>query len=185
MGAEGSAGDGSMLLGDGAATPTEEQKEKKKVAAAAASQSIRKAGSTISSSGGDDDFDGDEKLTGLNRWQTKGLFFKLSLWGCVGIAVVVSAAGAPTVPIIIMAQVINGLLLPCLAVCLFLCLNDADIMTVQPTTLKNAVVLLCVTITSFLAVHLVLDELSRAVAGPQSSRNDTNHSFGPQPNHSG
>ena len=48
----------------------------------------------------------------------------------------------------------------CLTVCLFLCTNDKSIMPDQPTLLKNGVMLFCVTITSFLAVHLVLDELS-------------------------
>lgn len=175
--------DDSALLGDGAVTPTKRQrKQREKGGSNSRSGSTDSAGGdgTGSSGSGGKEVD----LTGINRWQTGGLFFKLSLWGCVGVAVVVSASGAPTVPIIIMAQVINGLLLPCLAVCLFLCLNDADIMHVQPTLFKNAVMLLCVTITSFLAFHLVLDELSRAVAGPQAS-NGTNHSFGPTPNTSG
>ena len=53
-----------------------------------------------------------------------------------------------------------GLLLPCLTVCLFLCINDPATMPAPPHRLNNALVLICVGLTTFLASHLVLDELA-------------------------
>lgn len=56
--------------------------------------------------------------------------------------------------------IIAGLLLPCLTVCLFLCINDPFTMPAPPRRLNNALVLICVALTTFLASHLVLDELA-------------------------
>jgi len=49
--------------------------------------------------------------------------------------------------------VINGLLLPCLTVCLFMCLNDPLLMPNPSSTLDNVVMLFCVFVTMFLVSH--------------------------------
>ena len=43
--------------------------------------------------------------------------------GVTGFAAVVGAAGAPTVPVVLCAQVVNGILLPVVALCLVLCVE--------------------------------------------------------------
>lgn len=73
----------------------------------------------------------------------------------IGLAVVVSASNADTVAVILLAQVINGLLLPFLAICLFRCLNDVGIMPRLPRTRDNVLMIACVSVTIFLAAHLV------------------------------
>ena len=46
----------------------------------------------------------------------------------------VSTLGLPTVPIIMCAQLVNSCLVPYIATCLFLCINDKEIMHARPQT---------------------------------------------------
>ena len=83
----------------------------------------------------------------------------------------VSAGNVPTIPVIFTAQIINGFLLPCLTVCLFLCLNDTNVMpaAVAPTVVENVVLLFCVTFTIFLAGHLLLEEAAKILGSGDST----------------
>lgn len=130
-------------------------------------------------------FDGREKeelppaqcgCTANARWDSTGLYFRGVLAACVGFGVLVSAAGLPTVEVIIVAQVVNGLLLPAITVCLYVCRNATDLVPVPPGLLNNVLLLICVFVTLFLAFHLIMDELSLAAASAQAgnSTNGTN-----------
>ena len=65
-----------------------------------------------------------------------------------------AASGLPTVSIIFAAQVINGLLLPFLTICLTLCLQDQ----VQSGYTSTGGMLLATFVTLFLAIHLVAEQ---------------------------
>ena len=82
----------------------------------------------------------------------------------------VSIAGiqVSTVGVIILAQVINGLLLPFLAICLVLCVNEFTIMPEPPGIIGNCCLHFCVFVTVFLAGHLLIDE-TRGLVGPDES----------------
>lgn len=113
----------------------------------------------------------------LEKWNTGGAYFKANMFAPVVVAVLTSSAGLPTVAVIFTAQVINGLLLPCLAVCLFICLNDPILMPNPSSALDNIAMLICVFVTMFLAFHLVLDELS-GITGTDKKAWDSNTSIG-------
>jgi len=68
------------------------------------------------------------------------------------LALIPTLAQLPTISIIMSAQVVNGLLLPCVAALLFACVNDARLMSASPqSTWGNARALPCVGVCTFLA----------------------------------
>ena len=52
------------------------------------------------------------------------MLFRANMVVGVVVAVLTSSVGLPTVAVIFVAQIIGGLLLPCVSMCLFICLND-------------------------------------------------------------
>eukprot|EP00035_Acanthoeca_spectabilis_P010238 m.181345 g.181345 ORF g.181345 m.181345 type:complete len:540 (+) comp14963_c0_seq2:2063-3682(+) len=108
-------------------------------------------------------------LLWLEKWRNGGLFFKLSMVVAIGTAVGVAAGNVDTVSVILLAQVINGLLLPFLATSLFVCLNDPAVMPQRMRARDNGVILVCVAVTIFLAAHLVLEQVSILAAGGAGS----------------
>ena len=74
----------------------------------------------------------------------------------VAIAVVVGASGASTVDVVLAAQVVNGLLLPVVALCLVLCYNDPKVLRAPPPLVRNAAQVACFSATAFLATNGVL-----------------------------
>ena len=73
---------------------------------------------------------------------------------------VVSSSPVSTVGVIILAQVINGLLLPIISICLALCINDETIVAAPPSVLGNILLMAVVYVTLFLAFHLIADEVA-------------------------
>lgn len=115
---------------------------------------------------------GNDGIKWVERWATKGVLFRANMVVGVVVAVLTSSAGLPTVAVIFVAQIIGGLLLPCVSMCLFICLNDPVIVTTAPTALGNVPMMFCVFVTTFLACHLVLDELSAMIGGHQGDSGD-------------
>jgi len=110
----------------------------------------------------------------LQKWRSGGFFFRGSYIVSIGVSVAISAGNVDTVSVILLAQVINGLLLPFIATALFLCLNDPTIMD-RPLLRDNLLMLLCVFVTIFLAAHLIFDEISiLAGSGLKSEGADEN-----------
>lgn len=88
--------------------------------------------------------------TASDRWQHGGRGAMMS--AVVLLALIPTLARLPTIGIIMFAQVVNGLLLPCVAALLFACVNDARLMSAAPqSTWGNARALPCVGICCFLA----------------------------------
>ena len=54
-------------------------------------------------------------------------------------------------------KVINGILLPYLATCLLLCMNDPAIMPVPPTRFENGMLLFSVCVTILLASNVIIE----------------------------
>lgn len=94
------------------------------------------------------------------RFDSKGIYFRLSMVVCVVFATVVAAAGAPTVPVVFAAQVVNGILLPFLTVCLVLCVDEPRINPYPPNLFIMCCLMFAVFLTSLLAMHTILDVLS-------------------------
>jgi len=85
-------------------------------------------------------------------------------WGMITvmvlIATVVISLDAPRVQIILIAQVFNGCLLPFFAICLLICLNDAQFMSSSPQKgWANIFLLISVTITIFLASNVMIQKI--------------------------
>ena len=104
------------------------------------------------------------------RWHV--LIRPLSMAAFLGLSLLPSLLRLPTIAIITTAQVVNGLLLPCVASLLFVCLNHSEIMgTAGPQEmLLNVVMAPCVGITFLLAcVFCLKHTLGRLVGehGPQ------------------
>jgi Mn2+/Fe2+ NRAMP family transporter len=93
-----------------------------------------------------------------NPWRTKGPRFQGTMVAIVAISVIVAASNADTVAVISLAQVVNGILLPFLASCLFVCMNDPDLMP-TPTLCENVQLLLSVVVTLLLAWNVVIERV--------------------------
>jgi Mn2+/Fe2+ NRAMP family transporter len=81
-----------------------------------------------------------------NPWDSNGWRFNGIMIMIVGISVIVGGSNADTVTVITLAQVVNGILLPFLAACLYLCMNDRSMMP-APTRCESASLLFSVLIT--------------------------------------
>jgi len=82
----------------------------------------------------------------------------------IGISALVVATGLPRVSIILVAQVINGILLPVFCTCLLVCLQDAEYRRLQPhSALDDAWLHLCVGVTYFLACRVIVRKLCNLV----------------------
>ena len=74
-------------------------------------------------------------FTDGDPWDEKtGLNFRGSLLTTIFVGSFAAAVNFPTVPVVLMAQLVNGSLLPYLATMLFLCINDPDLMEARPQT---------------------------------------------------
>lgn len=82
----------------------------------------------------------------------------------VTIPTIIISANADRIFVILLAQVLNGLLLPFLSICLLLCINDSQFMSSLPQTRMNNILLITtVTITMFLASNVIILKLLRSV----------------------
>merc|ERR1712130_1034663 len=76
------------------------------------------------------------------------------------ISVIVVCADADRTYVILVAQALNGCLLPFHSMCLVLCINDRDIMSSSPQSgLANFFLLISVTITFFLANNVIIGKI--------------------------
>lgn len=91
----------------------------------------------------------------------KGKYFRLTWAGVISAGLILGTLDVKPVPAIILAQAVNGVLLPVVAVFLTLAVNDRQLIPREflNTTLVNALTLLIVLIASFLG----LNNLWRAV----------------------
>uniref|UniRef100_A0A0K2TBA0 Uncharacterized protein n=1 Tax=Lepeophtheirus salmonis TaxID=72036 RepID=A0A0K2TBA0_LEPSM len=77
------------------------------------------------------------------------------------ISIVVISSGVKPEHVIQLAQVVNGCILPFFSILLLLCINDSNFMggeNKQPI-LSNIVMIICVTITLFLAMNSIIDNI--------------------------
>ena len=104
-------------------------------------------------------------LSGRLRWCRWGRHVFLATF--LGLSLIPSLLQLPTISIIMTAQIVNGLLLPCVASALLLCLNDArshmGSARPQPARL-NALMFPCVGIALYLASVVLLKRLVNAQA---------------------
>ncbi|MCB9277740.1 MAG: divalent metal cation transporter [Lewinellaceae bacterium] len=99
--------------------------------------------------------------SGRGAWSSKGKYFRLTWAGVISAGLILGTLDVKPVPAIILAQAVNGVLLPVVAVFLTLAVNDRQLIPREflNTTLVNALTLLIVLIASFLG----LNNLWRAV----------------------
>ena len=102
-----------------AAQPTRPTREDRNQSAEGEREGLLSDGSSEPSSG--DGAPGPPLGAGF---EAHGRWFRLSMVVSVAVAVAVSSSGVPTVSVISTAQVVNGLLLPFVVICLLLTLND-------------------------------------------------------------
>ncbi|KAH8067052.1 hypothetical protein JL720_12562 [Aureococcus anophagefferens] len=94
------------------------------------------------------------------RWrQPDGPYTRGVIVFVVLVAVVVGSSGASTVGVVLMAQVINGVLLPVVALCLVLCYNDPAVLRAPPPAFRNASQVACFSATAFLATNGLLSKI--------------------------
>lgn len=103
-------------------------------------------------------------LSGRLRWCRWGRHVFLATF--LGLSLIPSLLQLPTISIIMTAQIVNGLLLPCVASALLLCLNDARHMgSARPQPARcNALMFPCVGIALYLASVVLLKRLVNAQA---------------------
>jgi len=78
----------------------------------------------------------------------------------VSVAVVVISCDAPTVKVILIAQVFNGCLLPFFSICLLVCLNDPQFMKQSPQKgWSNCFMVFVVMVTLFLTANTIVQNI--------------------------
>jgi len=99
-------------------------------------------------------------------WRTSGKYYNWTMIACVGISVLAAAVGADTVVVIFLASIINGLLLPIIAVLLFFCLNDPRIMPLHeiPSKFMNCCLIMCMFVSIVLAFNEIMNKISLVLA---------------------
>jgi len=104
-------------------------------------------------------------LFGVNdaRWQNKAINFRL-VWGSIFlIGLIFSLIGIQPIPAIILAQAINGALLPIVTIFLLLAVNDKNILSPNYTNkiFTNILMLIIVGVTCFLGLNNIWKALAR------------------------
>jgi len=91
----------------------------------------------------------------MPRWIYLGIMFVMVL-----IATVVISANADRTVVILVAQVLNGCLLPFFSICLLLCINDQNFMSSSPQKgWSNVFLFVSVLITLFLASNVLIQKV--------------------------
>ena len=98
-----------------------------------------------------------------NNWQPPfGKYARAVILGVNFAAFLVGASGAPTVPVVLVAQVVNGLLLPVVALCLVLCFESPKVISSPQPLLRSAALVFSFATTVFLAADGVLSKIADA-----------------------
>jgi hypothetical protein len=91
-----------------------------------------------------------------------GKYARAVILGVNFAAFLVGASGAPTVPVVLVAQVVNGLLLPVVALCLVLCFESPKVISAPQPLLRSAALVFSFATTVFLAADGVLSKIADA-----------------------
>lgn len=95
-----------------------------------------------------------------DAWQSRGWKYRM-VWGVIILCgLLFGASGIKPVPMIILAQALNGFLLPWLSIYVLIVLNDSSMMGIQRASLINNIFLLVVI---FVTVNLGLMGIVRAI----------------------
>lgn len=97
-------------------------------------------------------------------WSNQGKYFRY-VWGAVlGIGLIFGLSGIQAVPAIILAQALNGALLPIVAIFLFLAANDSELLGADFTNrwLSNVLTLGIVGLSCFLGLNNLVKAIGRA-----------------------
>lgn len=101
--------------------------------------------------------------SGQSGWSVRGRWFRLVWLGVLGVGLLFGLLDVQPIPAIIMAQVINGILLPIIGLFLFAAANDRDLLGEAYTnqSMANLLMLLIVGITCFLGLNNIWKALNR------------------------
>jgi len=108
-----------------------------------------------------------------SRWDSKGIYFRGTMILAVGFSIITASAGLDPVKVVFTAQIIGGLLLPWVSICLFLCLNNPAILARGTSVGDNVGVLTCVFITIFLAAEMLVANLAQLIGGDHGLDQDS------------
>jgi len=96
----------------------------------------------------------------VDKWDNKGIAYRFVLVFVVFCGAMTAGCNLPSVPVIIVCQIVNGVLLPFLGTLLLLCINDNKLMANQPQTrFLNICLISAVSFTVFLAAVGLLDKV--------------------------
>jgi hypothetical protein len=100
----------------------------------------------------------DEKL--VLRWNSRGWRYRLAAVLILFLPMIPTMANVSAVVIIVMAQVVNGCILPFFATCLFLCLNDPNVMQAKRQTVwQNIRLFVALFVSWMLATNVLLSNI--------------------------
>ena len=103
-------------------------------------------------------------------WSPKGWKYNGIMWVMLIVSAAVSSSGFNTVAVVATAQIVNGLLLPIVSTCLLLLLNEPRFMRKRPQTpLDNALLMMTVGVTIYLACFVVIENISKLITGPKTT----------------
>eukprot|EP00937_MAST-01D_sp_MAST-1D-sp2_P001066 g1066.t1 len=106
-------------------------------------------------------------------WAPQGARYRGVMVALVSVAAIVAAADADTITVVMLAQVVNGCLLPAVATCLLLLLNEPRFVRARPqTTVENALLLAVVAMTIFTASFAVAENLMKLFFGPRQETDE-------------
>ena len=99
-------------------------------------------------------------------WQVQGRWFRAVWMGVLGVGLLFGLLNVKPIPAIIMAQVVNGVLLPIIAIFLYVAVNDRALLGRQYANrpLANLFMLLIVGITCFLGLNNIWKAVNNAFA---------------------
>lgn len=96
-------------------------------------------------------------------WQPEGLFFKLSWMSVLGVGLVFGLLQVKPIPVIILAQALNGILLPVVTIFLFFVISNARILPpdYRNSALHSLLFVLITLVTTFLGIYQIIGALDQ------------------------
>jgi Mn2+/Fe2+ NRAMP family transporter len=103
---------------------------------------------------------------GEDRWGDRSWRFRSVWMGVLAVGLLFGLSDLPRVPVIVLAQALNGILLPVVAVFLFVSVNDREVMGGEVNrTLSNAVMVAVTLVAFLLGATNVVRALARLLGG--------------------